>query len=272
MRRGLVSCAFLCVVAACSAKGSTGDDDQSSQDPSTSDSPPADDSTSVSESPSVPSSSSNDSTISTSTGSDAGSTTSSTGDAGSQGVTQAGSDQGPSPGAGDYPPGPYGLADGQTLSPKLPESKGSTWQCLAERSSTPTQLELTDLYDADGKKGINALLFDVSAVWCADCQVESSQLEAKMNGGWKADGVKVVILMQQDGSRQNPTVATLTQWRQTYNLQDVTICADPGVEVVPPGNFKIPYNVLVDPRSMKVVGRSFGPTPPDVDGLAKKNK
>ncbi len=264
MRHGSASYAFLAILAACSA-GSTGDDDESSQVESQRDSNDSPRSTAGS-----PSSTSSNDTVLPSSGA---ASPSATVDGGSQhaeggNVPTAPSTSGPT----GYPAGPYGLGDGDTLSPTLAESLGGTWQCIMERSSSATRLETTDLFDGDGKKGINALLFDISAVWCTDCRVESSQLEADMTGGWKADGVKVVVLMYQDGARQNPTVDTLIQWRQQYNLQDVVICAAPGAEVAPPGNFTMPYNVLVDPRTMKIVGRNVGSAPPNVDALARRNK
>jgi hypothetical protein len=56
----------------------------------------------------------------------------------------------------DYPDGPYGVGEGQIVPPTL------TWQGFAPGASSPTTIAITDFFDCDGSRGINALYFDTS--------------------------------------------------------------------------------------------------------------
>ena len=56
----------------------------------------------------------------------------------------------------EYPAGPYGVAVGQTVPPTI------TWQGYAPGASSASTISIQDLFDCDGSKGIDALLFDTS--------------------------------------------------------------------------------------------------------------
>ncbi len=55
-----------------------------------------------------------------------------------------------------YPPGPYGVAQGKIVPPTL------KWQGYPEGGMAQGTLSIQDLYDCDGSKGINAIMFDTS--------------------------------------------------------------------------------------------------------------
>src|SRR5205823_1102813 len=75
-----------------------------------------------------------------------------------------GVDTGPPPCV--YPAGPYGYTgmanswQGATIPPTF------QWSGYLKGSSQIQTLTANDLFDCDGRNGINALLFDMSALWC----------------------------------------------------------------------------------------------------------
>ena len=174
-----------------------------------------------------------------------------------------------------YPDGPYGTRGGMVVRSDL------TWQGYpAGTSATAAQtIAAADLFDCDGTKGINAIVFDVSAEWCAACQAEAADMKTLLPQ-YAALGVKVVTLMVQDAAYQPATLTTASAWKQQYNLHDVSVCADPSFAFQPSGtgSVSLPLEILVDPRTMKIVSTNGGymslyPVSPaaDIVALAKKN-
>ncbi len=148
-----------------------------------------------------------------------------------------------------------------------------SWQGYLPGSTTLATLRSTDLFDCDKSKGINAIVFDESATWCAACQQEASDLEAQMTSKWKAEGVFFVTLMCQDANGDPATTQTASDWQTQYGLTDVAVVADPGCTFLQ-STGGLPTNVLVDPRTMTVVSSTegYGGPDPAVDQLAQKNQ
>jgi hypothetical protein len=73
-------------------------------------------------------------------------------------VTSAEASSGSGTSPCEYPAGPYGVAEGQTVPPML------TWQGYAEGPSSDGVVTITmsDYFDCDGTKGIDALMVDTS--------------------------------------------------------------------------------------------------------------
>jgi hypothetical protein len=153
------------------------------------------------------------------------------------------------PAAPTGPDGGYGVEVGSVLPPTL------QWQVYAPGATTPTVLKATDLYDCDGSKGINAIVFDSSGQWCIACQYEAGNIQNWLSstgpnaGNWTALGVTFITLVIQTNSYEPASIVTADQWRTQFNLTDIYVGADPGVSF-PTGS--LPHNLLVDPRTMKV--------------------
>jgi hypothetical protein len=149
-----------------------------------------------------------------------------------------------------YPSGPYGVALGSVLSPTL------AWHGYAPNATTPSTLKITDLYDCDGSKGVNAIVVLSSAQWCVACQQEAEFIPSWLGstgpiaGKWTALGVQVVTLVTQTNQNEPATLATAEQYRTENSVTDVWVVADPGTTF--PSD-SIPYDLLIDPRTMKVV-------------------
>ena len=56
----------------------------------------------------------------------------------------------------EYPAGPYGVSPGQVVPPTI------SWQGYAAGSAASSTIALSDFFDCDGSKGINAILIDTS--------------------------------------------------------------------------------------------------------------
>lgn len=167
-----------------------------------------------------------------------------------------------------YPSGPYGKTQGSVIPPNL------TWQGYVQGSSSVSSISAQDLYDCDGRNGINAIVFDESALWCGACQQEASQLSQYMKT-WAPQGVKFVTLIIQNLSGQPANTANAQTWMSQFNLNSVaSVVADPAFSFAHAGNNGLPTNILVDPRTMKIVEimEGFGGMDPQVSQLALKNK
>ena len=167
-----------------------------------------------------------------------------------------------------YPPGPYGITPGATVDP------GLSWQGYLAGSSTISTLRSSDLLDCDKSKGINAIVLDESASWCAACQQEAQDLEPQMASAWTAEGVVVVTLMVEDDNSNPASVQTASAWKGAFGLTSVDVVADPPFTFGGQGSQALPTNLIVDPRTMRIVSVTPGYSGPDpaVDQLAQQNK
>lgn len=170
-----------------------------------------------------------------------------------------------------YPPGPYGTRVGDVVDPSL------VWHGYVDDSGQPTTISIGDFQDCEGTKGVRALLIDESATWCGDCVSEATQIEPLVGAKWEDEGVRVLTLMAQDAQESPATTDTALSWRNEFALTKGAVCADPewtmkrwGV-AQDGGDNGFPTNVLVDPRTMRIVAIQ----PPDlegtVDNLARAN-
>ncbi len=167
-----------------------------------------------------------------------------------------------------YPSGPYGIGQGKIVSPDL------TWDGYVKGSSAITTLTARDIFDCDGKKGINAILMDESATWCGPCQQEAADLPTAMQT-WSAQGVMIVTLMVENIQHKPADTSTALQWRNQFKLSALAnVMADPSFSFAPMGPVGLPTNLLVDPRTMKIISviEGYGGMDPAVSKLAIKNK
>ena len=173
-----------------------------------------------------------------------------------------------------YPSGPYGTGPGNTLGPTL------SWQGYAANDPNVSTLTLSELFDCDGSKGIDAIIIDTSAGWCAACEDQAHD-ESELTSQYDQLGIKAITLLIMNAAEQPATTADALAWRMTYNLEDVGIYADPNFLLEPVGQQTIglPITMIVDPRTMKVVKETEGygqmnpPVPdPTAVSLAEKNR
>jgi hypothetical protein len=184
-----------------------------------------------------------------------------------------------------YPSGPYGVQACDTVDPSLP------WTGYLPGASGPSDqstVQMSDFFDCNGSKKINALL-----VIAVEPQDGPSMAEANYvpfwlastpstdAANWSEDGVVVLTLVM---SSVNNTIARpMDAWnfRTSFGLGATYVVADPSMVFKSgiPGGLSngLPANFLIDPRTMKVVKETHGSpqgvaADPDVDILAVMNK
>jgi hypothetical protein len=171
-----------------------------------------------------------------------------------------------------YPQGPYGVAVGKVLDPTL------SWQGYAPNATSPSTIKITDLYDCNGTRGINAIVVDSSGQWCVACQGIAQEIPTWLSStgdNYTKLGVQILNLVIQNNDYEPATVTTAEQWRTLWKLTSIYVVADPN-DTFPTDS--LPYELLIDPRTMKVVHDlstdnevNNDLSDPQVTALAKKN-
>ena len=166
-----------------------------------------------------------------------------------------------------WPAGPYGTQVGQTV------NEAYAWEGYFDGAPTPSTIAVRDLFDPDGSKGINAILFLQSAFWCGNCRQEAGELNGRMASGWAAKGVKVITLIIEDQFQFPANLGHAELWKNQYNAQGWSTAADPGFTFASFGSNGLPVHILVNPRDMRIVDKSNGYTPfyPQLDQLLIQN-
>lgn len=144
---------------------------------------------------------------------------------------------------------------------------GLSWQGYLDDGTTPSTVTIRDYLDCDGTHGVDALLLDESAQWCSDCAAEDTKISSMVTSTWKSEGIHVVTLLAEDEQEGPATLDTALSWRNEYSLTTGAVCADPKWTTKLWGNASsagngFPTNIVVDPRTMKIVAIQ----PTDVEG------
>ena len=151
-----------------------------------------------------------------------------------------------------------------------------SWQGFQDDGTTPKTVTMRDYYDCDGSLGVDALLVDESAQWCSDCATEEATIGPQVSTSWKTQGVHVITLLAQDDQENPATLSTALSWRNEYSLTAGAVCADPlwttklwgGASSAGNG---FPTNVVIDPRTMKIVAIQPKDVASTVTNLASAN-
>lgn len=151
-----------------------------------------------------------------------------------------------------YPTSGFGTAAGQIVNSSM------TWVGYAPGSSGASKLSASSFLDCDGKAGRNALLIIHSTSWCTSCQQEAAQLEQKMTQSWAAAGVVVVEVLVENANGDPATTQTAKSWKDYYGIESTWVTADPEFQLESQAADSYPYEVLVDPRTMKIVETQAG--------------
>lgn len=146
-----------------------------------------------------------------------------------------------------WPEGNFGTAVGSSVRENL------TWQGYRPGEDAISDISIGEFFDCDGSKGINALLFITSATWCGNCQAEAQQVSAKTAGSWTDLGIQVVTLMIENIEGAPTTTDTALEWRDSFNLVNSPVTADPSFSFAHNGTIGLPLQIIVDPRTMTIV-------------------
>jgi hypothetical protein len=152
-----------------------------------------------------------------------------------------------------------------------------SWQGYLDDGTQAQAVTMSQYFDCDGSKGVNALMLDESATWCSDCEMQAQRISPDLGTAWKSQGVHVVTLMAEDQSEDPATLGTALSWRDEYSLTTGAVCADPGWTTklwggAPSSGNGFPTNIVIDPRTMKIVALQSGADLDDtVTNLATAN-
>jgi hypothetical protein len=155
------------------------------------------------------------------------------------------------PGYGEYPLGPYGHQQGNTL-PNIP---------LAGYRLTPAQTDSTQLtWDttiqfADfHKPDCGCLLITIGALWCSACQDEQPALIDDV----AADPSFCVLGIVQEGLAQGSTAtqANVNTWTQNFYQNFTVVQGTSKTNALLSGfgsTIGLPFNFIVKPQTMQVL-------------------
>ena len=148
-----------------------------------------------------------------------------------------------------------------------------SWRGFADGGSEASQIAVSDYLDTTGSRGINALLITEGTTVCPACLLEAKDLPGRLSGPWGKLGVKVVQLLVQDSAGAGATTITAEQWRKATQAS-WAVAADPGFTFARAGSNPFPVQILVNPRTLRIVARFDGyhATLPEVDALAESNQ
>lgn len=170
------------------------------------------------------------------------------------------------PPTGEYPSGPYGLSAGSVVA-------NLTLNGYRAGTGAWGPMKIAEYYDPTGARGVKGLLITVSAAWCAPCREEAKDLVAMYAPTYKPRGARFLTAMIEDTSRNPATQATVDSWIKMAAI-NFDIVADPAAQLF--GGTGLPYNFVVDPRTMKITKTWSGSDPgatsvPELDTVLTKN-
>jgi hypothetical protein len=116
---------------------------------------------------------------------------------------------------------------------------------------------LSDFYDPAGSKGVSLLLLNTAAIWCSACVSEHHTLPARQTE-LAPRGLVILSTLFQDAERDPASLEDVERWIAKFGT-NFPMVADPelalGAYASPDS---APLNMLVDPRSMKILRKYVG--------------
>ena len=196
---------------------------------------------------------------------------------------QAGTPQDPGVDPGQAtPPAPVGEGQGSEVNPygKAYPSKNLGYQARAgtragnvirnykflgyrdgDPSKGKTVISLADVFDPE-MRAVKLIHFSAGALWCPPCNEEAKAL-VPLVPGLKAKKVIIIqALIEGDARGTGSTLADLDVWQKRHSV-NYTLFLDPEQQNL--GQFfdaaAIPWNALIDARSMEILTSGVGYNP-----------
>lgn len=145
---------------------------------------------------------------------------------------------------GAYPSGPYAIAVGSTY-PNV------SLNGYRDGAGAWTTITASDSYDPTGSRGIKALLVVISAAWCGPCQEEAKNMPS-YKAKYGPQGIRFLEVVIENLSGGPATQSTVDSWKKMASL-DIDVVADPAKNACPKGSIGLPFNALIDAKTMKVI-------------------
>lgn len=155
-----------------------------------------------------------------------------------------------------YPSGPYGGEVGSVV-------QNLTFMGFRQPNATAMdeanleQVALADFYDPSGKRGVELLLLNTAAIWCAACQAEHRTLPARTTE-FSEQGLAVLSALFQDAEREPAQPTHLAAWVATFDC-NYAMVLDPEYQAGIFGSAETaPLNLIIDARTMKIEQKFVG--------------
>ena len=118
-------------------------------------------------------------------------------------------------------------------------------------------IAFSDYYDPTGSRGYSLILINTAAIWCSACVAEHDTLpEHATELG--PQGLVILSTLFQDAKRNGATLEDVERWVSSFHT-NFPMVADPGVLLGAYASPDLaPLNMLVDPRSMKILRKYVG--------------
>ena len=104
----------------------------------------------------------------------------------------------------------------------------------------------------DGGRGITGIYLVLAAQWCGPCNIEAGVLSGYFEKDYRDRGAHFLTAVVQDASHGPATQTTVDQWIKAHRIV-FDIASDPTQSAAPKGSYGLPYNYVINPRTMKVV-------------------
>jgi hypothetical protein len=111
---------------------------------------------------------------------------------------------------------------------------------------------MLDHYDPHGALGITGIYLVLAAQWCGPCNMEASVLSGYYENDYRDRGAHFLTAVVQDGGHRPATQTTVDQWIKAHRIV-FDIASDPTQSAAPKGTYGLPYNYVINPRTMKVI-------------------
>jgi AhpC/TSA family len=161
--------------------------------------------------------------------------------------------------APDYPNGPFGPEEGDTLANACFQGFRNPAIVAHDESALET-IAFSDYYDPTGSRGVALVLINTAAVWCSACRTEHEGLSAK-NDEYSPKGLRIVSTLFQDAARNPATLGDLSTWVETFS-SDYAMLLDPDYQLGTYASAETaPLNLVVDARTMKIEKKLLGDQP-----------
>jgi hypothetical protein len=161
--------------------------------------------------------------------------------------------------ATQYPSGPYGTQEGDTIANACFQGFRQPDVVNHDVGSLET-VAFSDYYDPIGTKGDRLILINTAAVWCSACRTEHEGLSAK-NTEYAPKGLRIVSALFQDAASNPATIGDLSGWVESFSSNYVMVL-DPDYQLGAYASAETaPLNLVVDARTMKIEKKLLGDQP-----------
>lgn len=165
----------------------------------------------------------------------------------------------PAASTANYPPGPYGTRVGSVIA----DASFFGYTSFDKNARTLVPISFHDYYDPDGTRGAKLIYFSAGAIWCPPCNTEAGDLADPTGAAALSQkyGIQFLSNLVQ-GARQDSafpaTEQDLNTWLNKYKLP-FAVFLDPAHKLdIYFDATGIPFGMLIDPRTMKIVKTTDG--------------